>query len=349
MAFDLLTALFRVNANAEIGIGHVMRCLALAQALEQAGGASIFLLNSEAISLCRKRHDWTGRIVEIPKDILNTQEESQWVVQQATQLSASFIVLDGYDFDESYRQILTASNLLQVCFDDNNQLPNLHADVVINGAANVTEFDYERSAPKAHKCLGDSYRVMRQEFLSLPELSWNQRHSMTITMGGSDPKHLTLPLLKALDSLAFAEPIRVVTGVAYPHLEALTRFIQGSQLCIQHIHDCQQIADVFCHSRLTLSAAGGSQFELMTCASPAILFVVADNQLNATEQAQQQGWCEAVDARNDASAVAWAQQSIALWNNEPKLRAMSDIAIQMADANGATRVAQVIAKRLNQR
>ena len=52
---------------------------------------------------------------------------------------------------------------------------------------------------------------------------------------------------------------------------------------------------------LTVSAAGSSQFELACAGSPAILLVVADNQLDASLQAVQQGWCDVIDMRESKS------------------------------------------------
>ena len=84
------------------------------------------------------------------------------------------------------------------CFDDANLTENLHCDLVINGASKQVKEVYGKTAPEAVHCVGPEYRVLRQEFTELPELSFEQRGSLTLVMGGSDPANLTLPLLNKL-------------------------------------------------------------------------------------------------------------------------------------------------------
>ncbi len=313
-----------------------MRCLALAQHLQAEDIEVTFAVLPGTVPFCRARHDWVGAVLTIPEG-LTQQDEIAWLSQQPAFQQVDIVVLDGYQFNEIYRQALKQTGCQLALFDDNNNSGMLHADLVINGAANAEQLGYNLSAPDAKYCLGEKFRVLRREF-TYAETSWAKRNSLLITMGGSDPANLTLPLLKALDSAGADMPIRVITGAAYPVLTELQSFLQQTRLTIQHIHNCQQMADAYSHAKLAISAAGGSQFELLACATPALLTVVADNQLNATQQASQQGWCQLYDSRTSFSANAMANDIIVLWPDENKLTAMHSNALKYADINGAVRV-----------
>lgn len=142
-------------------------------------------------------------------------------------------------------------------------------------------------------------------------------------------------MLKALSESLANTPIRVVTGPGFTQLDSLQHFIQQSSASIQHIHNCQDMADVWVNSRLSIAAAGGAQFELAACRSPSVLVVVADNQLNATHEASQQGWCDVWDARKSLAIPQLVDKVVTLWNDEVRLEKMHMCAAQFSSIAGA--------------
>lgn len=320
-----------------------MRCLALAQAMSGRGAEVIFAVRNSTAKICLRRNDWVGIINLIPEDI-HISQEAKWLANLVTSETADFLCIDGYQFDKTYRQAIYEINCKHLCFDDLNELHELPTDLLINGASNASSLNYQSSAPDAMHCLGDKYRVLRQEFVTTPNVTFQLRQKLTLVFGGSDPSNITLPLLKALEVLGFGDKISVVTGAAYSCLSSMQKFISQTQLDIEHLHDCQQMAELFMQSRLTVSAAGGSQFEVMACASPAILVVVADNQINATEQAVSQHWCEMFDARNGFDHEGCAMRINQLWQQQQMLEEMSVKANLLADCLGAERVIDAITR-----
>ncbi|WP_299074840.1 UDP-2,4-diacetamido-2,4,6-trideoxy-beta-L-altropyranose hydrolase [uncultured Paraglaciecola sp.] len=340
-----MQVVIRTDASAEIGLGHLMRCLALAQALVAELVEVIFVLKSHSVPFCQSRHDWAGQVKVLPQDI-SQQNEISWMQQQCWFAQSQFVVLDGYQFDQHYRQQLAKASEKLVLFDDANLAGNLHADLIINGAQPLQADYYAKCAPNALLCVGERHRILRQEFYHQPCIAWPQRHSLTLIMGGSDPKNITLPLLHALDEQQANMPIRVIVGAGYADLPQLQAFIQRSGLSIQLLVDCQQIADIFSYSRLVVSAAGGSQYELLACATPAILLVVAANQQQATKRASEQGWCQSADISQQANFALLAQHIINLWQNETALHKMHQHAQRLADTQGASRVLEKISEML---
>lgn len=320
-----------------------MRCLALAQALEKSAIHVWFAVSKRTFSLCENRHDWVGERLIIPNDI-EVMDEALWLEEVVLEHKIDALVLDGYQFSQGYRQKLISLPCAKILFDDNNNSGSLHTDMVINGAENAAMLGYQQSAPSAVYCLGSLYRILRQEFISASQNKWQSRHLLTICLGGSDPKNLTIALLEGLQHHNVKAPICVITGGAYQQLPKLNIFIAASQLHLEHIHDCQNMADIFSQSRLVVSAAGGTQFELLACQTPSLLLVVADNQLNATQQASQQGWCAMLDTRDEVDFNLLSQRINELWNDQKKLKLMSDIAQNYKDVEGANRVVEAIIK-----
>ena len=338
-----MLAIFRVEAGTTSGIGHLMRCLALAQALDENSADVEFIMDQSSRDLALTRRDWVGRIRVIPDAVRTTSvEEIPWIQEQLSQSPTTpgqltgqpntLFILDGYQFSSHYReQLKSALKIPLVLFDDCNDSGELHADLIINAAPHAIELNYPATAPGAVLCLGPANQILRREFLYLPEVAWSQKHSLTLVFGGSDIANLTINTLRVLQNMAWQAPVRVLTGAAYHAEVELAKVMHSCEFAVQHIPNCQCIAEVFCYSRLVVSAAGASQFELHACATPSLLVTVADNQVGATRAAARQGWCQTLDLRDGTAeqtgqlspAIAQLGQLIQdIWQDESKLQQM---------------------------
>ena len=332
---------FRVEGEPEIGLGHVMRCLALAQRLVANGHEVFFFMSPRAEYFCRSRADWVGDILSITD--ADKQLEPEWLVEQCTELKANWLVLDGYQFDQNYRHTLQCSEFNFAVFDDMNNSGALYADLVINGAPNAALHNYQLTAQNALLAIGQDYQVLRQEFLQSINNDWQDRKNLTLMFGGSDPKKMTFSVLQSLQKLSSTIPITVITGAAYDGLQDLVDLIKISALDITHLHDCQNMASVLVNTKLALSAAGGSQFELLACAVPSILVVVAENQENASHVAASQGWCKVFNG-DDLNGDELAMQCITLWQQPELLGLMHQKALEFPVVDGAKNIVELMSE-----
>ncbi|GAC15199.1 UDP-2,4-diacetamido-2,4,6-trideoxy-beta-L-altropyranose hydrolase [Aliiglaciecola lipolytica] len=340
--------LFRVNASIASGLGHLMRCLALAQAAVRSDLLVAFMLNRDALVISKQRLDWVGEVLEVPDNYTDEQEIAMFS-EFCSQHAVVAVVIDGYQFSPQYRQKIANLSRPVVCFDDMNNSGNLFANLIINGSANAHQLGYQLNQPATRLCIGEKFRVLRQEFCDLTPLPISQRSMLTISLGGSDPANLTLPILQALEQQEFTNKVQVITGAAYPYLSELHLFLENTQLDFVHIHDCQNVAQCFLQSRFAISAAGGSQFELQATGTPSYLLVVAENQLNATQVATQQGGSLAesfVKVKNKQEQHALVKtivtRTLALWKDIDALEKMQWYLILNADTNGAKRIVEQI-------
>jgi UDP-2,4-diacetamido-2,4,6-trideoxy-beta-L-altropyranose hydrolase len=333
---------FRVEGEPNIGLGHLMRCMALAQSLVKQGHVVFFFMSEGSQHFCCNRADWSGTIFRIAD--MDKMAEPEWLAKQCVDLRADWLLLDGYQFDKDYRHKLQSTEFKLAVFDDINNSGALYADLVINGAPNAALHSYQLTAPDALLAIGQSYQVLRQEFLQLTNRNWADRKSLTLMFGGSDPKKLTIKVLQSLQKINASMPITIITGAAYAGLNGLADLIKTSGLDITHLHDCQNMAAVLINSRLALSAAGGSQFELLACATPSILVVVADNQQSASQDAVSQGWCQVVNG-DVLSADELAMQCLSLWQQPEVLRAMHQKALLYPAVDGAKNIVELMSEQ----
>ncbi|APD85448.1 UDP-2,4-diacetamido-2,4,6-trideoxy-beta-L-altropyranose hydrolase [Alteromonas sp. Mex14] len=332
--------LFIADVSHKSGIGHLMRCLALAQAAQQRGLESVFFVSHYGQDVALSRHDWCGRLV-----LADFNSDSTIAVLKGRIASQHCVglVVDGYCFEHQFIAKLGELPIPLLMLDDLKAPVCEHADIIVNPAASDWLQEYRMINSRAQLCLGARYRLLRREFMQIPILPVSKRQSLTINFGGSDPMCFTLPVLEILTKRLPNIPFRVVTGPGYSQLDSLRDFIAQSCAFIQHIHNCQDMADLWTHSRLTVAAAGGVQFELCACQCPSVLIVVADNQYQATKKASEQGWCEILDARSGIDETSLIKTVSALWNNDVKLADMQVNAEKWSYVSGADNVLDTLA------
>ena len=376
---------FRVEGNEHIGLGHLMRCFALSKAAQQAQIDVVFICNQTSKNFLLSRHQWHGDIVVIDDSHWHKSVTADAIIERnkrdvefiATCMSRTaseplsnyqqILVLDGYQFDHSYQQALATAGICFAYLDDINSFAQANqkhvADIVINGAAVARQLAYEKNAPNSRLCLGPQYLLLRPEFINLPLIPIANRHSLLLCFGGGDAQNHTLRMLGALSQLKFQYPVKVITGAAYKCQKQLIENIQKGWLNydnvkykismpIQYMHDAQDMAEIMLHSRLSISAAGGTQFELMRCYTPSVLVVVADNQMPAATLSAQQGWCSAVDWRQQVDYIGLAKQVIANYGDTACLTVKQNKAyecVQKEAYSGADNVLNVFSDMLRSR
>src|SRR5947209_553477 len=94
--------LIRADASVAIGTGHVMRCLALAQAWQDAGGRVVFVMAQHTIAI-KNRLRREAIDVILLQVAPGSQEDSSQTAAIAADLAVDWVVVDGYQFDSTYQ------------------------------------------------------------------------------------------------------------------------------------------------------------------------------------------------------------------------------------------------------
>ena len=195
--------LIRADASVAMGTGHVMRCLALAQAWQDAGGEAFFVATEmlPAIESRLKAERCGVLTLAVPA---GGAEDSRATAGLAARLGAAWVVADGYVFGASYYLALKASGLRVLAVDDYGHAESYQVDILLNQNGQVEPRLYEGRAPGVQLLLGSRYVLLRREFGRY--LDWRRDVSaiaqrVLITMGGSDPGGVTLTVVRAIQSL----------------------------------------------------------------------------------------------------------------------------------------------------
>ena len=155
------TLVIRADANKQIGIGHLMRCLAIAQVWRDGGGTVTFACN-QIPSAMKGRIREEGEIVHIP-GAPGSQNDSQRVISLAKQVEAAWVVVDGYEFGVEYQSALKKAGLKVLFLDDYGHANGYCSDLVLNYNAYAQENLYQ-GASGGRLLIGSRYALLRREF-----------------------------------------------------------------------------------------------------------------------------------------------------------------------------------------
>ena len=195
-----MRVLFRADAGASIGAGHVMRCLALAEAVQELGGEAGFAVASLPPALEERLRSAGMAVHRIGADPGSAADLAA-TRAIAEETAASAIVLDGYGFDERWRAGLAESGLTALAFDDAGTGEPIHAGLIVNAAPDAGRLPYGIGNPSARLLLGPDYAPLRREVreaAAAPKPPLEERRSLLVTFGGSDPLGLTAPVVERL-------------------------------------------------------------------------------------------------------------------------------------------------------
>jgi len=277
----------RADGGPAQGIGHVMRCLALAEAWRDRGGEVLFVTAVGTASIIA-RLKAEGCAVQALAAAPGTPEDARETADAVRRSGAAWAVVDGYHFDSAYVALVaTAAPLLVI--DDGGGGAFGAADVIVNPGPQAVAANYAGRARTAAQVLaGSDYALLRREFR--PGRAVGRGHddqadervrALVINMGGSDPPNATARLLQILAGFRdWPLHIRVIVGPANPHVAA----IRSAATAVEGLHRVELLADppdmgaVFAAADIVISAAGTGCQELAAMGIPAALIVVADNQ-----------------------------------------------------------------------
>ncbi len=273
-------AIFRADAAPEIGAGHVMRTLALAQALAQRGFRTVLAHRPRTVESVGA--DWFEGTELFELDIPESAEAE--ILRGHRPDGCDLLVVDHYGRDAGFEAALRGWARRVAVFDD--FIDRSHAcDLLINTAPDVSPENYAGRVPaKCAFLLGPDYAPLRPVFARRRQESLMRRtrtrtvRRVVVSLGATDPDNITELVLASLARVAPGLAADVVLGPAAPHRAAVRRRVERSRGLLQ-LHDTGgEIAELLVSADLAVGAAGVGAWERCALALPSLVIPTADNQ-----------------------------------------------------------------------
>lgn len=297
MAPNHLKPLFiRADSTAHIGTGHILRCLALAQAWQDHGGEVTFISHCESGALRQRLIDERMNFINISKphpDPSDLKQTSEILISKSHQPSTNcWLVIDGYHFDTVYQKNIKDAGYRILWIDDYGHAAHYYADLVLNQNISVDETLYANREPYTRLLLGTRYALLRREFKKWQD--WQREipdtaQKVLVTMGGGDPDNVTMKVVQALKQINIKGlEAKIIVGPANPNLHPLKEKI-GNNKNLQIVTNVTNMPELLAWGDIAVSAGGSTCWEMALLGLPNIIMYFADNQRPIAEKLHEYG------------------------------------------------------------
>jgi len=252
----------RTDASAAIGTGHTMRCLALAQAWQDAGGDVLFAFAETTVGLEPRILAERFRCLRIDAAPGSVQDAEATAIH-AAKAGAKWVVVDGDRFSPEYLRALRAPDFRLLLIDDFAERDSFPADLILNSNLDARVDRYPQSGRNTGLLLGTRYVLLRREFTAHPR---DRQHPavggrVLVSFGGTDPDNLSIRVMRALSrDVGFDPQITVVAGAGYPNVSRLQELSSPN---MRVLVDPPNMPEIMANSDLAVIAAGGTLWELL--------------------------------------------------------------------------------------
>lgn len=360
---------FRTDASLEIGSGHVMRCLTLADALQTQGARCHFL--------CREHPGHLGELIEArgyPVHRLSHEERdtdtagvpvtepepahahwlgASWAQDVAAclphlaELAPAWLVVDHYALDHRWETAvldgLPGSRPRLLVIDD---LADRHhvADLLLDQNLGRQAEDYRDLVPETCQVLaGPRYALLRPEFREWREASLSRRarepglQRLLVNLGGVDKDNVTGQVLDALSvcDLPAGLQISVVMGASAPWRESVTAQAGAMPWSTEVVVNVSDMARRMAEADLAIGAAGSTSWERCCLGLPTLMVVLADNQREIADALAEKGAALPLELADLETSLAG---QLAALDAHGALTAMSQRATDLVDGQGTAHV-----------
>ncbi|NJO53472.1 MAG: UDP-2,4-diacetamido-2,4,6-trideoxy-beta-L-altropyranose hydrolase [Bacteroidales bacterium] len=269
-------AIFRADASPKIGGGHVMRCLALADGLAEAGWDCCFAVTGQTL-------ETVPAITSAHRHVFLKGPARREVAElEALVGRVELLVLDHYERDVDYEKACRQVADVLLVLED---LPHRwhEADALLDQTLGRDASEYRARVPDGCRLmLGPSYALLRSMFANGRDASLSRRDGtlsrILVTMGYSDPRDLTTLALQAIGAAQCDVEVDVVLGGVSPNISRVRKAIGTLDICVRLHLDTTEMARLMQEADLAIGASGVTSWERCVLGVPTLAVITAENQ-----------------------------------------------------------------------
>ena len=357
-----MRVVFRVDSSTQIGAGHLIRCLALAEdMLERKMSVSficrnlpgnfikflrakkipVILLSSSIISPKKSSNKY------FEKPFLLQKEDALETISALNNLRPDWLIVDHYEIDIVWEQIMRSYCSHLMVIDD--LVSRQHdCDILLNQNNTLTDYkSYKNLVPLACRVLlGPSFALLRKEFQILRQKKiikneFLQRFLVFFTAGNDQGE--TLKAMNGLAIFSKAKQVNIVIGKENPDIIAIKSMCSLQKWGLH----CQidYMPKLIAEADFVIGSGGSSNWERCALGVPALIVILAENQVNIAKTLVASGAVINLGWNANLQAIDYAKSLNAITARQ--IISMAEKAYQLVDAKGAERVVEMLADKEN--
>lgn len=343
---------FIAHGGKQVGFGHLMRCMTLAEAFQKMGQEVFFISKMqegrEVLDRALIKNFYIPYINNLQvtarcnSSIEELRAEEKFIEEILCEEKPDYVIIDSYNVDESFF-ISIKRNTGKLIYIDDLYAFEYPVDCIINGTASACNMGYKVIEGR-RLLLGMSYNLLRNEFQNIPPIKINTNvKDILVTTGGADPAHMTEKIICALLHSIKLGTVRIhgIIGGAFTGSETLD--IIGSNEYVNLYKTPKQMSEIMLKCDFAICAGGGTLYELMSCGIPMLAFLYADNQRMQTEALDDLGTLINMGRYETLDENSIMDSIRKIWSFKTRKK-MSDISIESIDGKGTFRCVQELLK-----
>ena len=288
--------LFRADGNPDIGTGHIMRCLSLADALQEQGWEITFITAEPYFQRLIQTRGYPCTVLGTAYDRM--EEELSIFLPIIERERPELVILDSYFVTPQYMEAIR--NISRLLYIDDLNAFDYPADAVVNYNIYGPELPYPQNKTYF---LGPQYAPLRKEFQGLSQRNTKDRvENVLVSTGGTDQYHVALHCAEYLREHLPRENMifHLVLGAMNQDAAELERIAEELPFIRLH-RQITNMCSLMLQCDAAISAAGTTLYELCACGLPTVTYILADNQIQGAQMFQKAGLMPcAGDIREDA-------------------------------------------------
>lgn len=329
----------RADGNAEIGTGHVMRCLSIACAARNKGISCMFIVADEnMVSLLEKQGFRYICLNSVWNDLDRETDQMEVLIRRE---NIRLLLVDSYFVTPDYLSRL--HQITHVAYMDDLNAFTYPCSTLINYNLYAQQLYSSEQYSNTRLLVGPKYAPLREEFQNIPRrIVREHAKAVLVTTGGSDPMNIAGKIVRMAKECPDTSKLifHIVAGRFNQNLAVLEQLeTEYSGITIHsdvpHMSELMQACDI------AVSAGGSTMYELCACGTPTVCYALADNQLNGVESFQRYLF-SAGDIRQDAEQqVRRILRYIVQLCSDRELRESQSSCMQgLVDGDGAGHIAE---------
>ncbi len=329
--------LIRCDGNHNIGLGHIVRCMALADRLSADCQHEVSFAVREgryAVEFLRDQ----GYEVSVPVDGVSSE---QWLLSLLSERKFDLFIADLRDeTTPSLLNEIRKKDLLVALIDDASER-RFSADFIFYPPVPQLEtLDWFGFTGKL--CVGWEWVILRQEFSSSECPVFDEKPNLLITMGGSDPVGLTMKVLHALKRVQCKLQTTVVTGAEFSQSNELASVIGELKHSVTVKSAVTNMAKIMAGKSIAITSFGTTAYELAAVGVPAIYLSLTEDHALSAAAFDRAAIGISLGLHDDVDEVMISQQIESLLSDTALCAKMSIKGRESVDGLGASRIAQLL-------
>ncbi|MCJ8339785.1 MAG: UDP-2,4-diacetamido-2,4,6-trideoxy-beta-L-altropyranose hydrolase [Pseudomonadales bacterium] len=360
----------RADASEKIGLGHVMRCLAMAEWAQSCDIQAVLLSRAIPDALIPKLQELSVTAIKLPECHCVTSKpsysHSHWltgteiqdadnsltVIEQQIKERASkplFIMVDHYALGAPWEKKLAGfASILAI--DDLSDRPH-YCSWLIDQTFGKSRDNYADLVNTACDIkTGPEFALLRTEFKNLSD-SFKRKAPLAdkalrvlITLGGGDADNVTGQVLGLLSQTSIVKNlfITVIVGGANPHLKQLRQQSELMKCQVKIIVNSQAMAKLMTEHDICIGAAGSTSWERCTLGLPTLNLVLAENQQKIAVNLDKVGAVVNLGCIGDVCVEQIEKLLILYHHNQDIYLQLADTCQKISDGMGCKRILDLI-------